>query len=42
MIGPKEWGKKMPFNKFIAKVKLLSDHTWDVYYQGENFNNLHE
>lgn len=30
LIGPKEWGKAMPFKKFISKVKLLADHTWDV------------
>lgn len=30
MIGPEEWGRKIPFRHFIATVKLLSDHTWDV------------
>ncbi len=30
MIGPGEWGKDMPFNQFLAKVRLLSDHTWEV------------
>ncbi len=29
MIGPKEWGKNPPF-EFVATVKLLSDHTWEV------------
>ena len=28
MISPKEWGGNGPFKKFIAQVKLLSDHTW--------------
>ncbi len=28
MIGPNEWGKSKPFNKFLAKIKLLADHTW--------------
>lgn len=28
MIGPDEWGKSKPFNKFLAKIKLLADHTW--------------
>ncbi|MFM7428297.1 MAG: DUF2452 domain-containing protein [Flammeovirgaceae bacterium] len=28
MVGPKEWGKKIPFKTFIAAVKLLADHTW--------------
>ncbi len=30
MISPEEWGKQFPFKKFIAKVRLLSDHTWEV------------
>ena len=28
MIGPKEWGGKAPYKKFIAHVRLLADHTW--------------
>lgn len=28
LIAPKEWGASMPFNKFVAAVKLLADHTW--------------
>lgn len=29
MIAPKEWGSGIgPFKSFIAKVKLLADHTW--------------
>ena len=30
MVSPEEWGKKLPFKLYIASVKLLSDHTWDV------------
>ena len=30
MVGPKEWGKKVPFEAYIAKVRLMSDHTWEV------------
>jgi hypothetical protein len=30
MIGPREWGGSLPFHKYIATVKLLSDHTWEV------------
>ncbi|WP_291785092.1 DUF2452 domain-containing protein [Cecembia sp.] len=30
MVAPEEWGKKKPFSKFIAEVKLLADHTWEV------------
>ncbi|MDX1630120.1 MAG: DUF2452 domain-containing protein [Fulvivirga sp.] len=29
-ISPKEWGKQMPFSKYLASVKLLSDHTWHI------------
>jgi hypothetical protein len=28
MIGPNEWGAKNPYKNFIAKVRLLADHTW--------------
>lgn len=30
MISPNEWGAKLPFKQFIANVKLLGDHTWNV------------
>lgn len=30
IVSPKEWGKSMPYEKFLAKVKLLADHTWDI------------
>jgi hypothetical protein len=30
MISPTEWGKQIPYPRFVAKVKLLADHTWDV------------
>lgn len=31
MVSPDEWGRSgMPFNAFVAKITLLSDHTWDV------------
>lgn len=29
-ISPKEWGGNMPFEKYLATVKLLSDHTWYI------------
>ena len=29
MISPEEWGHKLPYH-FIASVKLLHDHTWEV------------
>lgn len=30
MIAPEEWGRKKDFAEFIAEVKLLADHTWDI------------
>ncbi|WP_266369467.1 DUF2452 domain-containing protein [Tellurirhabdus rosea] len=32
MIAPNEWGRKFPFNRCVATVRLLADHTWDVTY----------
>lgn len=30
MVGPDDWGRSFPFEKFISTVKMLSDHTWDI------------
>lgn len=30
LIAPNEWGKSKPFKTFLAKVKLLADHTWEI------------
>ncbi len=30
MIGPDEWGARVPFKFFVASVLLLADHTWMV------------
>ncbi len=30
LIGPREWGRKKPYELFIAKVNMLADHTWEV------------
>ena len=35
MVAPDEWGKSQPFSRFMAKVKLLSDHTWEVTEEEE-------
>lgn len=34
MIAPHEWGKKAPY-QYVATIKLLADHTWDVLDTGE-------
>lgn len=35
MVAPDEWGRKFPFNQFLAKVYLLADHTWKVEFLNE-------
>ena len=37
MVSPKEWGNSMPFEKFLAEVKLLADHTWEIIEYKDNF-----
>jgi hypothetical protein len=34
MVGPDEWGRSFPFAGFVATVKLLADHTWEVIEEG--------
>lgn len=36
MVGPEEWGRSQPFKKFLAEVKLLSDHTWELVKDGQD------
>ena len=35
LVSPEEWGQKFPFKHFIATVKLLADHTWDILQKGD-------
>lgn len=35
MISPAEWGESIPFDRFVAEVKLLSDHTWKIIEQSQ-------
>ncbi len=37
LIGPRQWGKKGTKFYFVASVKLLADHTWDVVEKNEEF-----
>lgn len=31
LLGPKEWGRSgCPYQAFLASVRLLADHTWEV------------
>ena len=37
LIGPNQWGKTKHVFEFVATVKLLADHTWDVLDKNEDF-----
>ena len=30
LVGPEEWGRSLPFAAYVAQVKMLADHTWEV------------
>lgn len=30
IVAPQEWRKNIPYDKFVAFVRLLADHTWEV------------
>lgn len=32
MVAPTEWGRKFPFERCLATVRMMADHTWDVFY----------
>jgi len=36
LVAPEEWGRSYPFKTYVAKVTLLSDHTWEVEPNPEN------
>ena len=38
LVGPKEWGKSGQDLTFIATVKLLADHTWDILDRNPDFS----
>ena len=33
LVSPEEWGRSMKYSKYLAKVLLLADHTWEVEYK---------
>jgi hypothetical protein len=33
MVSPQEWGRKKPYEKFEAKIRLLADHTWEIIHE---------
>lgn len=30
LVAPEEWGRKRKYSKFIAEIRLLADHTWEI------------
>lgn len=37
LIGPTQWGRSNKSFDFVATVRLLADHTWDVLEKNEKF-----
>lgn len=37
MVAPHEWGRKFPFERCLATVRMMADHTWDVQYHETNY-----
>lgn len=37
LVGPNQWGRTKQKFEFIATVKLLADHTWDILAQNPEF-----
>jgi hypothetical protein len=37
MIAPNQWGRSKKSFNFIATVRLLADHTWDILEKNEGF-----
>jgi hypothetical protein len=40
MVAPEEWGRSGMHNEYVATVKLLADHTWDVLKRAEDDSEL--
>ena len=36
LVAPEEWGRSFKYSRFLAKVTLLADHTWEVEYNESN------
>lgn len=37
LIAPDQWGRSKKNFEFVATVKLLADHTWDILDKNEDF-----
>jgi hypothetical protein len=38
LIGPQSWGRSGAELTYLASVKLLADHTWEVLEQNPDFD----
>ena len=38
LVAPQEWGKSFKYSRFLAKCLLLADHTWDVEFNEEAYD----
>ena len=39
MVAPEEWGTNPPYT-FLATVKMMADHTWEILNKTDDFLNL--
>lgn len=35
LVAPHEWGRSFKYRRFVARVTMLYDHTWDVDFNEE-------
>jgi hypothetical protein len=38
LIAPDQWGRSKKSFEFVATVRLLADHTWDIIEKNEDFD----
>jgi hypothetical protein len=38
LISPEDWGRSAHTLEFIATVKLLADHTWEILSKNEDID----
>ncbi|MDG1333372.1 MAG: DUF2452 domain-containing protein [Crocinitomicaceae bacterium] len=38
LIAPDQWGRSRKTFEFVATVRLLADHTWDILEKNEDFD----
>ena len=42
LVSPEEWGRSFKYSRYLAKVTLLADHTWDVEFNLKNYKESNE